>query len=78
MKDYLASIVKLRTDAAEAALVRDLSTDAVKRDMYGRIHDHLMRLADEVELAMSRSGTAIASGGSDRPSINSESENPRH
>jgi hypothetical protein len=55
MKDYQASIQKLRTDAAEAALVRDLTTDPVKRDMYSRLHDHLNRLADEVERAMGRS-----------------------
>jgi hypothetical protein len=55
MKDYQASIQKLRTDAAEAALVRDLTTDPVKRDMYSRLHDHLNRLADEVERAMGMS-----------------------
>jgi hypothetical protein len=58
VKDYFASIEKLRKEAAEAALVRDLATDPVKRAMYGRIHDHLMTLANEVERAMSRSGTA--------------------
>lgn len=52
MKDYQASIQKLRTDAAEAALVRDLATDPTKREMFGRLHEHLSRLADEVERAM--------------------------
>ena len=52
MKDYQASIQKLRADAAEAALVRDLATDPTKRDMFGRLHEHLSRLADEVERAM--------------------------
>jgi hypothetical protein len=60
MKDYQASIQKLRTDAAEAALVRDLTTDPVKRDMYSRLHDHLNRLADEVERAMGRSRSETA------------------
>ena len=60
MKDYQASIQKLRTDAAEAALVRDLTTDPVKRDMYSRLHDHLNRLADEVERAMVRSRSETA------------------
>jgi hypothetical protein len=59
MKDYLASIEKLRKEAVDAALVRDLATDPAKRDMYGRIHDHLMML--EVERALSRSGAG--SGG---------------
>lgn len=52
MKDYQASVQKLRTDAAEAALVRDLATDPTKREMFGRLHEHLSRLADEVERAM--------------------------
>jgi hypothetical protein len=52
MKDYKASLEKLRRDAAEAALVRDLATDKAKRDIFDRLHQHLSRLADEVELAM--------------------------
>jgi hypothetical protein len=48
MKDYFASIEKLWKEAAKAALVRDLATDPVKRDMYGRMHDHLMTLANGV------------------------------
>jgi hypothetical protein len=74
MKDYFASIEKLRTDAADAALVRDLATDPVKRHMYGRIYDHLMRLADEVELAMSKSRTVTASMGNDSQAGHSEPE----
>ena len=53
MKDYQASVEKLRNDAAEAALIRDLATDPIKRETFGRIHEHLNRLADEVERAMS-------------------------
>jgi hypothetical protein len=52
MKDYRASIEKLRRDAAEAALIRDLATEKIKRDMYDRLHTHLNRLADEVEEAL--------------------------
>jgi hypothetical protein len=69
MKDYFASIEKLRKEAAEAALVRDLATDPVKRDMYGRMHDHLMTLANEVERAMSRSGTATPQQGASQSPI---------
>ena len=75
-KDYFASIEKLRADAAEAALIRDLATDPVKRNMYSRLHDHFNRLADEVELAMSRPGTATASIGNLK-SINPGPENQR-
>jgi hypothetical protein len=52
MKDYRASLEKLRKDAAEAALIRDLATDNTKRDLFDRLHQHLNRLADEVERAM--------------------------
>jgi len=69
MKDYFASIEKLRKEAAEAALARDLATDPVKRDVYGRMHDHLMTLANELERAMSRSGTATPQQGASQSPI---------
>ena len=34
MKDYRASLQKLRMDAAEAALIRDLAADKTRRDMF--------------------------------------------
>jgi hypothetical protein len=52
VKDYQASIEKLRKDAAEAALIRDLATNMTKREMFDRLHQHLTRLADELEQAM--------------------------
>jgi hypothetical protein len=52
VKDYQASIEKLRRDAAEAALIRDLATNPTKREMFDRLHQHLTRLAGEVERAM--------------------------
>lgn len=52
MKDYLASIEKLRTDAAEAALISGLATDKTKRELFARLHRHFNQLADEVEQAM--------------------------
>jgi hypothetical protein len=58
MKDFLSSIEKLRKDAAEAALIRDLATSRTKREMYDRLHQHLNRLADEVEKAMNLIKTA--------------------
>ncbi|WP_426613768.1 hypothetical protein [Bradyrhizobium sp. McL0616] len=54
MKDYQASLEKLRRDAAEAALIRDLATNPTKRDMFGRLAQHLNQLADEVEKAMAQ------------------------
>jgi hypothetical protein len=52
VKDYKASLEKLRRDAIECALIRDLATDRAKRELYDRLHAHLNRLADEVQMAM--------------------------
>jgi len=52
MKDYQAHLEKLRKDAAQCALVRDLATDKAKREMFDRLARHLDQLADEVERAM--------------------------
>jgi len=52
MQDYKSAIGKLRSDAAEAALIRDLATEPTKREIFDRLYDHLNRLADEVERAM--------------------------
>ena len=52
MKEYCASLEKLRRDAAEAALIRDLATDQIKREMFERLREHFKHLADQVERAM--------------------------
>jgi ribosomal protein S7 len=52
MKDYQVQAEKLRRDAAECALIRDLATDKAKREMFDRLANHLTVLADQVELAM--------------------------
>lgn len=52
MKDMRASLEKLRTDAAEAALIRDLATNIQKRELFTKLADHLATLADEVERAI--------------------------
>jgi hypothetical protein len=58
MKDYLAAAEKLRKDAAECALIRDLATDR-KREVFDRLANHLVVLADQVEMAITerKSGT---------------------
>ncbi|MET4229826.1 hypothetical protein AB7Z32_19990 [Bradyrhizobium sp. 482_C4_N1_1] len=52
MKDYQAQAEKLRKDAAECALIRDLATDSAKRELFDRLTNHLTLLADQVEMAM--------------------------
>jgi hypothetical protein len=54
MSDYQASVEKLRRDADEAALIRDLSVDGTKRDIFARLHEHLTLLANEVEQVISK------------------------
>jgi hypothetical protein len=52
VKDYQASLEKLRAEAAECRLICDLATDPAKREMFDRLALHLTSLADQVELAM--------------------------
>lgn len=52
MKDMKAHLEKLRADAAECALIRDLATDPHKRALFTRLADRLSALAAEVEAAI--------------------------
>ena len=52
MKDMLAQLEKLRTDAAECALIRDLATDLKKRELFAKLAEHFAVLAAEVERAI--------------------------
>ena len=54
MKDMQANLDKLRSDAAECALIRDLATDPEKRALFTRLATHLSTLAGEVESAITR------------------------
>ena len=52
MQNYQSHLEKLRKDAAECALIRDLATDAAKREMFDRLAHYLSSLADQVECEM--------------------------
>ena len=52
MQDMLTHLEKLRTDAAECALIRDLTTDIQKRELFAKLAEHLASLAAEVEKAI--------------------------
>jgi hypothetical protein len=52
MQDMRAHLEKLRADAAECALIRDLATDPQKRELFTRLAEHLSVLASEVEAAI--------------------------
>ena len=61
MKDMQARFEKLSRDAAECALIRDLATDPKKRELFGRLAEHLDVLASAVKQAMSEcEGSDIA------------------
>ena len=45
----MTQLEKLRTDAAESALIRDLATEPRKRELFTKLAEHLTILADEVE-----------------------------
>ena len=52
MQDMKAHLEKLRADAAECALIRDLATDPEKRALFTRLAEHLGTLASEVQAAI--------------------------
>jgi hypothetical protein len=52
MQDMQTHLEKLRADAAECALIRDLATDTKKRELFTRLAEHLGTLASEVEAAI--------------------------
>lgn len=49
MQDMLTQLEKLRRDAAECELIRDLATDFKKRELFDRLATHFSVLATEVE-----------------------------
>lgn len=56
MKDMQAQLEKLREDAADCALIRDLATDPKKRELFTKLADHMTVLASEVERAIADGG----------------------
>ncbi|WP_407169803.1 hypothetical protein [Bradyrhizobium sp. ORS 111] len=58
MKDMVAHLEKLRADAAECALIRDLATDPRKRRLFTMLAEHLSELAAAVETEIAASTTA--------------------
>jgi hypothetical protein len=66
MIDMRKQAEKLRTESAECALIRDLATDPVKRELFSRLADHLNVLASEVERAIAETMGAGGQGPSPR------------
>jgi hypothetical protein len=59
MRDMLAQLEKLRRDAAECELIRDLATDPKKRELFDRLAAHLTQLASEVEQTILEKGKKV-------------------
>jgi hypothetical protein len=60
MRDIQAYLEKLRTDAAECALISDLATDVPKRELFSRLAEHLSLLASLVEREIESRGESPA------------------
>jgi hypothetical protein len=56
MQDMRAHLEKLQVQVAECELIRDLATDLKKRELFGRLADHLKALAGEIERAILSDG----------------------
>jgi hypothetical protein len=56
MQDMLAQLEKLRVQAAECAMIRDLATDRAKRELFAKLAEHFNVLATEVERAIKTAG----------------------
>jgi hypothetical protein len=54
MEDMRAQLVKLREQAAEFTGIASRATDAAKQELFGRLADHFLVLASEVEKAIER------------------------
>ncbi len=73
MKDMLTYLERLRSDAAECALIRDLSTNPKKRELFERLTEHLNMLADHVEDAIVKwDGNAFLDRKTQEPFPNAE------
>ena len=55
MKDMVAQLERLRKEAAECELIRDLATNSEKRDLFARLAEHLNLLALQVEMTIENS-----------------------
>lgn len=55
MKDMQAQLEKLRRDAAECTLIRDLATAPKRRELFARLAEYFTVLASQVEQAIRES-----------------------
>jgi heme oxygenase len=54
MRDMQVHLERLRKQAAEYEMIREIATDPVKRDLFAKLAEHFRILAAEVEHAMQK------------------------
>jgi hypothetical protein len=57
MQDMQLHLEKLRVQAAECEMIRDLATDTAKRELFAKLAEHFKVLASEVERAIRERST---------------------
>jgi heme oxygenase len=57
MQDMRVHLEKLRVQAAECEMIRDLATDKAKRELFAKLAEHFKVLASEVERAIRERST---------------------
>jgi len=68
MKDMQAHLARIRSDAAECLLLSTLTTSD-KRDMFGKMAEHLNHLALEIEKTMAANGANMARAADDPDAV---------
>jgi hypothetical protein len=56
MQDMQAYLEKLHRDALDCAVISKRATDPQKKELFGRLADHLAMLASELERAIEAKG----------------------
>jgi hypothetical protein len=62
MRDMQVHLERLREQAAEYEMIREIATDRVKRDLFAKLAEHFKILATEVEHAMQKVSAELLHG----------------
>lgn len=62
MKDMQVQLEKLRTEAADCALIARLATNQAKRELFTKLSEHFSVLASEVQKAIDGATSQQESG----------------
>ena len=77
MKDIQAHLEKIRSDAAECALLGNLVTDG-KREVFARVAEHLNALALAVEKTIATAGADMAPAAIREEAVATNNAAPHH